>query len=402
MTTAIHPSATDDFGTTSGLTWNGRHQVSKPHLMMLVTEDFYFRSHRLELARAARDAGMKVSIVTLAQDNGKWINDEGFNYFPIPFVKGRSRRQPLREMAAIVKLAHLYRRERPNIVHHVALMPIIYGSWAARLARIPAVLNAFAGLGSTCIADGWRWKIVRAALKASLRNSCVVIQNTDDCEQLIRERIITRDQAVIIRGVGVDLSAFSPVAEVNGIPVIIQACRMLRDKGVHEFVQAARLLKKQGIPGRCVLVGRIVPDNPSRISENQVRAWEREGVIEWWGHRDDMATVLASAHVVVLPSYREGLPKILLEACASGRAVIATAVPGCREIVRDGENGFLVPAKDPDALAKAMMVLLENPVLRMRMGSRGREIIEREFSAGQISRETLAVYGELLANSCAT
>ena len=177
---------------------------------------------------------------------------------------------------------------------------------------------------------------------------------------------------------------------------------MLRDKGVHEFVQAARLLKKQGIPGRCVLVGRIVPDNPSRISENQVRAWEREGVIEWWGHRDDMARVLASAHVVVLPSYREGLPKILLEACASGRPVIATAVPGCSEVVRDGENGFLVPAKDPDALAKAMMMLSENPVLRMRMGSRGREIVAREFSAGQISKETLAVYSELLANASTT
>jgi glycosyltransferase involved in cell wall biosynthesis len=279
-------------------------------------------------------------------------------------------------------------------------MPIIYGSWAARLARVPAVLNAFAGLGSTCIADGWRWKIIRGALKASLRNSRVVVQNTEDCEQLIRERIVMRDKAVIIRGVGVDLSTFSPVAESSGIPVIVQACRMLRDKGVHEFVQAARLLKKQGIPGRCVLVGRVVPDNPTRISENEVRAWEREGVIEWWGHRDDMATVLASAHVVVLPSYREGLPKILLEACASGRPVIATAVPGCREVVRDGENGFLVPAKDPDALAKAMRVLLENPVLRMRMGSRGREIVAREFSAGQISKETLAVYRELLENSC--
>ena len=221
MTTAIHSLTTDDSGTTHGLSWNGRHQVSKPHLLMLVTEDFYFRSHRLELARAARDAGMKVSIVTLTQDNGKWINDEGFKYFPIPFVKGTSRRHPLQELAAIVKLAHLYRRERPDIVHHVALMPILYGSWAARLASVPAVVNAFAGLGSTCIADGWRWKIVRGALKASLGNSRVVVQNKEDCEQLIREGIITRDQAVIIRGVGVDLSAFSPVAEVNGIPVII-------------------------------------------------------------------------------------------------------------------------------------------------------------------------------------
>ena len=401
MSIAIQTPATHSTKATPGLTWNGRYQVSKPHLLLLITEDWYFRSHRLDLARAARDAGMKVSVATLAQDNGKWIKDEGFKYVPIPFVKG-SRLHPLAPLSAVIKLAHLYRQEQPDIVHHVALMPIVYGSWAARLAGIPAVVNAFAGLGSTFIADGWRWPIVRVALKASLRNSRIVVQNKEDCEQLIRERIIARAQATIICGVGVDLSAFKPVAEPEGIPIIIQACRMLWDKGVGEFVQAARLLKQEGIPARCVLVGKIVKDNPSRISENQVRAWEREGVVEWWGHRDDMATVLASAHVVVLPSYREGFPKVLLEACASGRPIIATAVPGCREIVRDGENGFLVPPKDPKTLAKAITVLLKNPAVRIRMGSRGREIAVGEFSAGQISRQTLAVYRELLESSFPT
>jgi glycosyltransferase involved in cell wall biosynthesis len=278
-------------------------------------------------------------------------------------------------------------------------MPILYGSWAARLAGVQAVVNAFAGLGSIFLADGWRWPIVRVALKAGLRNSRIVLQNKDDCEQLIRERIITQEQATIIRGVGVDLSAFKPVPESKGIPIIIQACRMLWDKGVGEFVQAARLLKKEGIPGRCVLVGKIDKDNPSRISEDQVRAWEREGVIEWWGHRDDMAAVLASAHVVVLPSYREGLPKVLLEACACGRPVIATAVPGCREVVKDGENGFLIPHKDPESLAKSIKLLLENPALRVRMGNSGREIVVREFSMGHIAGQTLDVYRELLESS---
>jgi len=341
---------------------------------------------------------MKVSVATLTQDNGKWIKEEGLNYLPIPFVK-ESRRQPLGVLSAVIRLAHLYRRERPDIVHHVALMPILYGSWAARLASVPAVVNAFAGLGSIFLADGWRWPIVRVGLKAGLRNSRIVLQNEDDREQLIRERIITSDQAIIIRGVGVDLSVFRPVAESKGIPIIIQACRMLWDKGVGEFVQAARLLKKEGIPGRCVLVGKIDKDNPSRISEDQVRAWEKEGVIEWWGHRDDMATVLASAHVVVLPSYREGFPKVLLEACASGKPVIATAVPGCREVVKDGINGFLIPHKDPETLSNSIKVLLKNPALRMRMGSSGREMAEREFSTGHIARQTLDVYRELLESS---
>jgi glycosyltransferase involved in cell wall biosynthesis len=273
------------------------------------------------------------------------------------------------------------------------------------MAGIPAVVNAFAGLGSLFIADGWRWEIACAALKAGLRgarhlrNARHVLQNEEDCERLIQERIITRDQAVIIRGVGVDLSVFRPTTEPKGIPIVIQACRMLWDKGVGEFVQAARLLNEQGIQARYVLVGKIDKHNPSRISENQIRAWEREGVIEWWGHRDDMATVLASAQVVVLPSYREGLPKVLLEACACGRPVIATAVPGCREIVRNGENGFLIPPKDPETLAKAIAVLLKNPALRIRMGNRGREIVVGEFAAGQIARQTLAVYRELLESS---
>jgi glycosyltransferase involved in cell wall biosynthesis len=403
MSTAIQPSSTACVETNSEVTWKGRFEFSKPRLLLLITEDWYFRSHRLDLARAARDAGMEVSIATLAQNNGKWIRDEGFKYLQIPFSKGG--RHPLRELSAVVKLTRLYRRERPDIVHHVALKPILYGSWAARMAGIPAVVNAFAGLGSLFIADGWRWEIVFAALKAGLRgarhlrNARNVLQNEEDCERLIQERIITREQAVIIRGVGVDLSVFRPIAEPKGIPIVIQACRMLWDKGVGEFVQAARLLNKQGIQARYVLVGKIDKHNPSRISENQIRAWEREGVIEWWGHRDDMATVLASAQVVVLPSYREGLPKVLLEACACERPVIATAVPGCREIVRNGENGFLIPPKDPETLAKAIAVLLKNPALRIRMGKRGREIVVGEFSAGQIARQTLAVYRELLESS---
>jgi glycosyltransferase involved in cell wall biosynthesis len=399
MNTALPNTAIGYPRSTHGSSWNGRHQVSKPHLLLLITEDWYFRSHRLDLARAARDAGMEVSIATLTQDNGKWIMDEGFRYLPIPFVKG-SRLHPLGPVSAVIKLAHLYRREKPDIVHHVALMPILYGSWAARLAGVPAVVNAFAGLGSTFIADGWRWPIIRVALKASLRNSRIVVQNQEDCEQLIREKIIA--QATIICGVGVDPSTFRPVAEPTGTPIIMQACRMLWDKGVGEFVQAARLLKKEGIPARYVLVGKIVKDNPSRISEKQIQAWESEGVIEWWGHRDNMATVLASAHVVVLPSYREGFPKVLLEACACGRPVIATAVPGCREIVRDGENGFLVPSKDPTALAKAIAVLLKNPAVRIRMGNRGREIVVDEFSVRPITGQTLAVYRELLESSSPT
>ena len=405
MSTDIQVRTTDDPETIQSSAWKRRWQGAKPHLLFLITEDWYFRSHRLDLAREARDSGMKVSIVTLAEDNGKWINEEGFEFLPIPFVKGG--RNPVRELLAVLKLAQLYRRERPDIVHHVAMKPILYGSWAARLAKVPAVVNAFGGLGFVFVADSWRSRLLRFGIKASLRyalglpNSRVICQTSENCERLIREKVVKGDQTVIIRGVGVDITTFRPRAESIGVPIIALASRMLWDKGVGDFVQAARLLKQQKITARCVLVGRQDPGSPTSISKDQLLSWRQEGVVEWWGHCDDMPNVLASAQVVVLPTfYGEGVPKILLEASACGRPVVTTAIPGCTEIVRDGENGFLIPQKDPEALAKAITVLVKNPVLRMRMGIRGREIVLREFSAGQIARQTLAVYQELLEGSC--
>jgi glycosyltransferase involved in cell wall biosynthesis len=404
MSITIQESRAPFVETTPEAVRKGKFELSKPHLLLLITEDWYFRSHRLDLARAARDAGMRVSIATLAHDDGKWIRDEGFRYLPIPFVKGG--RHPLGELAAVIKLARLYRTEQPDIVHHVALKPILYGSWAARLAKVPAVVNAFGGLGYVFVADGWRSYPLRMGIKAGLRyalglpNSRVICQTSENCEQLITEKVVKQNQAVIIRGVGVDLSIFRPRTENTGTPIIVLACRMLWDKGVGDFVQAARILKQQKMGARCVLVGRQDPGSPTGVPENQLLAWQNEGVVEWWGNCDDMPNVLAAAHVVVLPTfYGEGIPKILLEASACARPVVTTSIPGCKEVVRDGENGFLIPQKDPQALANALTVLLKNPDLRRRMGSRGREIVAREFSAGEMARQTLAVYEELLESS---
>jgi glycosyltransferase involved in cell wall biosynthesis len=385
--------------------WKGKIGKSKPRLLLLVTEDWYFRSHRLDLARAARDAGMQVSIVTLAEDNGKWITDEGFKYIPIPFVKGG--RNPLRELFAVIQLVRLYRRERPDIVHHVAMKPILYGSWAARLTKVPAVVNAFGGLGFVFVAKtSYLMRLMRIGIKAALRfslgfpNSRVILQITENRDRLVRETIVRRDRTVIIRGVGVDLTTFTPQPEVSGVPVVILASRMLWDKGIGDFVQAARLLKKERIEARCVLVGRLDPGSPTSISEDQLVSWQREGVVEWWGHREDMPAVLGGAHIVVLPTfYGEGIPKILLEACACAKPVVTTPLSGCTEIVRDGDNGFLAPQKDPVALATAIGTLLAKPGLRKRMGMRGREIVVREFSAQQVAEQTLAVYAELLEHS---
>jgi glycosyltransferase involved in cell wall biosynthesis len=213
---------------------------------------------------------------------------------------------------------------------------------------------------------------------------------------LIREAIVQPSQTVVIRGSGINTETFAPSPEPVGEPLVVLASRMLWDKGVGEFVEAARLLKAQGIRARFVLAGMVDEENPAQITERRLRTWQDEGLVEWWGHQDDMRRVLSAAHVVVLPSYREGLPKVLLEAAACARPIVATDVPGCREVVRDGDNGILVPPKDSHALAAAIAKLVQEPALRARMGAQGRALVVKEFSVERIAGETLGLYRELL------
>jgi glycosyltransferase involved in cell wall biosynthesis len=379
---------------------NGRSAIStKPRLLFLITEDWYFWSHRLDLARSARDAGMEVLVATRVQDHGARIENEGFRLLPI-----RLRRRswnPFSEIAAVIELVRLYRRERPDVAHHVAMKPMLYGSIAARLAGVPAVVNAFAGLGYAFIAEHQSIRLLRSLIGWALRwalalpRSRVIVQNDADRQQLVQAGIVPPSRVSVIRGAGVDTKAFAPSPEPGGTPLVLLASRMLWDKGVGEFVEAVRLLKARGLDLRGVLVGMVDEDNPACIPQERLRSWTADGTVEWWGHRDDMPRVLASANIVVLPSYREGLPKVLLEAAASSRAIVATDVPGCREIVRHHENGLLVPPRDAQALADAIARLAQDQALRQHMGVRGREIIVREFSSEKTANETLALYRSL-------
>jgi glycosyltransferase involved in cell wall biosynthesis len=374
--------------------------TGRTRLLMLVTEDWYFWSHRLDLARAARDAGMEVLIATRVQEHGKRIENEGFRLLPIRLLR-RSRR-PLRELLAIFELVRLYRTYRPAIVHHVAIKPILYGSVAARLAGIPCVVNAFGGLGYVFISDDLLARVIRVFIKWGLRaalaqaTSVAVFQNAEDRDRFVREGLVAAARASVVRGSGVDTEAFRPQESAEHVPIVLMASRMLWDKGVGEFVEAARRLIQEGHTARFVLVGRSDEHNPAAIPKRQLHRWQEEGIVEWWGHRDDMPQVLASATIVVLPSYREGLPKILLEAAAAGKAIVATEVPGCREIVRNGVNGCLVPAKDSVALTRAIARLLGDPGLRADMGARGREIAVKEFSVGTVVGEMLSLYRQHL------
>ena len=374
--------------------------ISHPKLLYFVTEDWYFCSHRLALAIAAQKAGYEVVVVTRVNQHAELIRSHGLKL--IHFELSRRSRNPFIEFGMIWRLLRIYREEQPDIVHHVALKPVLYGSIAARLTGVPAVVNALAGLGFLFISKHFQARVIRLLVESAFRllfndpNVRVIFQNPDDMALLTSHGVLVTKQGVLIRGSGVCTLQFNVTPEVYGLPLVVLASRMLWDKGIAEFVEAVRQLRGQGVAARFALVGEGDPDNPASISNKQLSQWQNEGIIEWWGQRDDMPRVFAQSHIVCLPSYREGLPKVLVEAAACGRPIIATDVPGCREIVHDGENGLLVPAKDFYALANALRQLIDNPSLRIAMGKRGREIVESKFSIEHVVTQTLTLYKELI------
>jgi glycosyltransferase involved in cell wall biosynthesis len=370
-------------------------------IVFLVNVDWFFLSHRLPLARAARDAGMQVTVVAADTGNASRIRREGFEFVSLPLArKGTS---PWRELRSFVFIARLYRRLRPDLVHQVTVKPVLYGSLAARMVGGIAVVNAISGLGYTFISSeraGLLRRLVRGLYRQALAHprSRVIFQNPDDRALFLDAGLVRAGRTVLVRGSGVDCAEFHFVEEPEGPPVVMLPARMLWDKGVGEFVEAARLVRREHPEARFVLVGDSDDGNPTAVPVRQLEAWVADGHVEWWGHRADMPAVLAASSIVVLPSYREGLPKVLLEAAATGRAIVATAVPGCREVVRDGVNGFLVAPRDGGDLARAVLALLRSRELRSGFGRAGRSMVEREFSLEIVVQQTVSLYRDLLGD----
>jgi glycosyltransferase involved in cell wall biosynthesis len=368
-------------------------------ILFFITEDWYFWSHRLPIARAARDAGFEVLVATRVNKHAKYIKNEDFRLIPIGLE--RKNRNIFKELLSIFEIVKIYYREKPAIVHHVAVKPVLYGSLAASITGIPSVVNALAGLGYIFVTRGMKAKILRRLvvfayrLAFSTKNVTGIFQNPEDLKLVVDAGVIKREKAALIRGSGVDVSRFIYLPEPEGIPIVILASRMLWDKGVGELVEAARILKKDGAKCRMILVGSPDPENPASIPRKTLRDWNTEGIVEWWGAKDDMPEIFAHSNIVVLPSYREGLPKVLLEAASCGRAIVATDVPGCREIVRHNENGLLVPPRDSKTLAEAIKALIRNPELRAKMGRCGRKIAEAEFSEEIVVRQTMEIYKKI-------
>ena len=369
-------------------------------IVYLVSEDWYFCSHRLPLGIAAQEAGAEVIVATRVNDHRAQIEAAGLRIAPIEMQ--RSGTNPLTDLSTIQQIIELYRREKPDLVHHVALKPILYGGYAAKRAGVPAIVNAVAGMGFIFISNSLFARTARPLIARAQRalmnraNTRTILQNPDDVEMYTQRIGVSPNRLTIIPGAGVDIDQFTVVPEPFAVPTAVCVSRMLRDKGIHELVAATRLLHAKGVEVRVRLVGPT-DDNPASIPRAILAEWNREGVVEVVGPSEDIAGEYARAHIAVLPSYREGLPKSLLEAAACGRPMVATDAPGCREVCIDGETGLRVPARTIEPLADALERLVLDPALRQRLGENARHRAETIFAEKIINAQTLALYEEMLA-----
>ena len=376
-------------------------RASSPRVIYLVTEDWYFVSHRLPMARAARNAGFEVHVATRVGRHGAAIEAEGFELHPISWRRGSL--DPRDLVRVVREVRKLYRELGPDLAHHVALPAALVGSLAA--IGLPLVcLNAMTGLGTMFTEDTSKARVARASLRLVLRallkrsRAAVLVQNVDD-RAVIEGLGLNRDRISLIPGSGVDVEAMRPVPEPSGPITVAFVGRLLASKGIRTLVAAHELLVQRGRDIRLLIAGLPDPANPTSIPQQEIEAWARQPNIKHLGFVEDIGALWAHAHIAVLPSHREGLPLSLLEAAACGRPLVATDVPGCRDIARADLNALLVPVQDPGALADAIDRLGRDPQLRRKFGKASRELVERNFSSQRIGRDVVALYQRLLAQT---
>lgn len=370
-------------------------------IMFFVSEDWYFCSHRIDLAKAAIKEGYHVSLVTRIDQHSEQIQQAGIELLPINI--DRSKLNIISDIKLIINLIRIYRKHKPDIVHHVAVKPVIYGSIAAVFSQNKNVINALGGLGFVFSSKNIKAKllkpVIQVAFKFLLSRKCnkLIVQNNDDYKMFNENFSINSQNIYLIKGAGVDNNFYKVLPEPKGTIKATLLARMLVDKGVNEFVEAAKILKAKGSKIEFELIGDPDPLNPASVAPATINNWVRKGYVQWKGFESNINKVWANSHISVLPSYREGMPKSLLESAACGRAIITTNVPGCREIVTDGVNGLLVPVKDPVALASAIEKLANDKILRDKFVKAGRRKIDEELSSDKIHEQTLNLYREILS-----
>ncbi len=369
-------------------------------VLFFITNPAFLVSHRLPVALAARDAGYEVHVASMGGPAVAQLESLGLTHHVLPM--SRTSMRPWTEARSLWAVWRLFRRVRPDLVHAVTLKSVLYGGIAARAAQVPAYVAAISGLGYVFIQGTGKRRVLRSLALVLYRlalghpRSRVIFQNPADRDVLVQAGAVRPTQVVMLRGSGVDLGRFSPAPWPDGPITVAMASRLLHDKGVREFIEAARLSAARGEALRWCLAGSLDLDNPASVQPAELQAWQAEGIVDYVGECPDVAGFYAQAHIVTLPSYREGLPKSLIEAAACGRPVVTTDVPGCRDVIEPNVSGLLVPVRDAQALADAIGRLARDAELRMQMGAAGRALAERDYGLQSIVQGHLAVYGELL------
>lgn len=362
----------------------------------------FFVSHRLPIAEASKAQGFEVTIGygELGGADPKLLEQQGFKVYYVPMNRGGI--NPLKDLKTINYIWQLFKKETPDIVHLVTIKPYLYGGILARLAKVPSLVSAVSGLGSLFVHNNLSSRFIRFLLYPIFRlafnhpNQNIIFQNEDDAKVLIRWGVLSKNKIRLIKGSGTKIDKFTQLNELNKIPTISFVARLLRDKGVYDFISAAKLLKKRGVKARFCLAGDLDMKNPSGINTKNLNYLKAEGDVEFLGYQKDIVKLYANSHIICLPSYREGLPKVLVEAAAASRATVTTDVPGCRDAIIPNKTGLLVPIKNPIKLADALQRLLNNPEERIAMGKAGRQLAEKEFKIEKIVKSHLDIYQELI------
>ena len=373
-------------------------------LLFNLTEDWFFCSHFLDRALCAKKAGYSIYVIAKNNKYKENIEGNGMKFMPVPF--NRKSINPLYEFYILLRITYLYLLIKPDIVHHVAAKPIIYGSIAAKICKVKSVINAPVGMGYVFSSDTTKAKILKPILKFFLkillnshhgfnRRNKVIFENYDDLNYFIDMGALTPENACVIRGAGVKLNKNISFKNNREIPTIALVARMLKDKGIYEFVAAVRKLKSQKINARFLLVGDIDPLNPTSLKKETLINWDSQKVIDWLGWIDNVGDILKKTDILCLPSYREGLPKALIEGASFGLPIVTTDTVGCRDVVQDGVNGFLVPVKNIEELSNKLAILINDKDLRDKMGKESLKIVSSKFSSKIINEKTLKVYNEL-------
>ena len=379
--------------------------MKKKKLLILVNYLSFFLSHRLPVAEASLAKGFDVFIGygELRGADIKLLEQKGFKLNMIPIQPGGI--NIFKDLRTLYYIWNYFKKVKPDIVHLVTIKPYLYGGIISRLTNIPNLVSAVSGLGTLFINKDLKTRFLRLLLYPiyklafNHKNQKIILQNDDDLKTLINWGVLNSSKVKLLKGSGVEIKNFTKLDEPKGIVTICFAARLLKDKGVFEFISAARTLKERGANVRFVLAGDLDNNNPSGLNLDELNRLKEKGHVEYLGYQKDIAKLYSESHIICLPSYREGLPKSLIEAAAASRAIVTTDVPGCRDTIIPNETGILIPPKDSKKLVEALEYLIEHPKLRIRMGKGGRRFAEKEFPIEKIVQKHLDIYQDLLSNN---